>query len=157
MDEKITLEGLFSIVLKTRVIDGQYVFATQNNGYDTVKSPIGMFNAPVIENDLKFVDDKIREYYGLADIDRKELEEKEKDLTVNVPSDVPEVNTQRRTRRKKDTEQSEEIKPSEDTTDAETTEQTVEQTTETTENPKRRRRIRKDDLDKIEELEVPFI
>ena len=40
-------------------------FATRTNGADTVKSPIGMFEADEIDNDLKLVDDTIRSYYGL--------------------------------------------------------------------------------------------
>lgn len=64
LDEKITLEGLFTIVLKTQVKDGAYTFATQTNGMDTVKSPEGMFERE-IPNDLKAVDAAIRTYYGL--------------------------------------------------------------------------------------------
>lgn len=64
LDEKITLEGLFTIVLKTQVKDGAYLFATQTNGMDTVKSPEGMFERE-IPNDLKAVDAAIRTYYGL--------------------------------------------------------------------------------------------
>ncbi|GKH49634.1 ATP-binding protein [Eubacteriales bacterium] len=66
LDEKITLEGLFTIVLKTFVKDGKYGFTTQSNGSDTVKSPIGMF-PPEIDNDLKMVDATIRQYYELED------------------------------------------------------------------------------------------
>lgn len=65
LDEKITVEGLFTIVLKTHVEDGKYTFRTQNSGFDTVKSPIGMFNEIEIDNDLKMVDNAIREYYNL--------------------------------------------------------------------------------------------
>lgn len=65
LDEKITLEGMFTIVLKTVVQDGKYFFSTQNNGQDTVKSPMGMFDASLIENDLAAVDRAIREYYGI--------------------------------------------------------------------------------------------
>ena len=65
LDEKITVEGLFTIVLKTKVQDGKYSFSTQNNGNDTVKSPIGMFSANEIDNDLKAVDDAVRAYYEL--------------------------------------------------------------------------------------------
>lgn len=67
LDEKITLEGMFTIVLKTNVSDGQYSFLTQNSGKDTVKSPIGLFNSYAIDNDLKYVDDKIRNYYELGE------------------------------------------------------------------------------------------
>jgi hypothetical protein len=72
LDEKITLEGLFTIVLKTVVLlDGnnqrQFCFATVNNGSDTVKTPMGMFTEPLIPNDLKAVDTVIREYYGMPE------------------------------------------------------------------------------------------
>lgn len=65
LDEKVTLEGLFTIVLKTEVSDRQYKFVTQTNGMDTVKSPMGMFEQLQIDNDLQFVDKKIREFYGI--------------------------------------------------------------------------------------------
>jgi len=65
LDEKITLEGLFTIVLRSLVDDGKYMFATQNSGMDTVKSPMGMFENRFIENDLNTVDQTIREYFGV--------------------------------------------------------------------------------------------
>lgn len=65
LDNYVTVEGRFTIVLKTVVQDGRYMFATQNNGQDTVKSPMGMFAQPLIDNDLKFVDNAIREYWSL--------------------------------------------------------------------------------------------
>jgi hypothetical protein len=68
VDEKITPEGLFTIVLKTAVSDGNYAFVTQNNGKDTVKSPEGMFSTYAINNDLKYVDEKIRNYYELGEL-----------------------------------------------------------------------------------------
>lgn len=64
LDEKICLEGMSTIVLKTCVIDGHYYFLTQNNGSDTTKSPAGMFPSYAIENDLYYVSQKIRNYYG---------------------------------------------------------------------------------------------
>lgn len=67
LDEKICLEGLSTIVLKTNVSDGQYTFLTQNNGKDTVKSPFGMFPTYAIDNDLWYVDQKIRNYYEMPD------------------------------------------------------------------------------------------
>lgn len=65
LDEKICLEGLSTIVLKTNVSDGQYTFLTQNSGKDTVKSPAGMFPTYAIDNDLWYVDQKIRTYYEM--------------------------------------------------------------------------------------------
>lgn len=67
LDNYVTVEGRFTIVLKAVVQDGKYMFATQNNGQDTVKSPMGMFDAALIDNDLKAVDDAIREYWCMND------------------------------------------------------------------------------------------
>lgn len=66
LDEKITMEGLLTIVLRTAVINGQYVFSTQNNGLDTVKSPMDMFADDHIPNDLAAVDKAICEFYNLT-------------------------------------------------------------------------------------------
>lgn len=66
LNEKITLEGLFTIVLRTNVSDGVYTFRTVNSGSDTVKTPMGMFSTSEIDNDLKMVDTAIREYYGIT-------------------------------------------------------------------------------------------
>ncbi len=65
--EKITIEGLFTVVLRTAVAEGKYYFLTQNSGKDTVKSPMGMFPAYAIDNDLNYVCDKIRNYYEVGD------------------------------------------------------------------------------------------
>ena len=64
--EKITIEGLFTVVLRTGCSEGKYYFYTQNSGKDTVKSPLGMFPAYAIDNDLNYVADKIRNYYELG-------------------------------------------------------------------------------------------
>jgi hypothetical protein len=66
LDEKIVVEGLFTIVLRTVVQNQRYLFSTRNNGSDTVKSPMGLFDEDLIENDLAAVDAAITEYYGLA-------------------------------------------------------------------------------------------
>ena len=71
LDNYVTVEGRFTIVLKTVVQDGKYMFSTQNNGQDTVKSPMDMFDAALIDNDLKAVDDAIREYWRMGDDDGK--------------------------------------------------------------------------------------
>jgi len=66
LDNSITVEGMFTIVLRTFVQEEKYYFSTLNDGTDTVKSPIGMFTDRFIDNDLAIVDAAIREYYGLA-------------------------------------------------------------------------------------------
>lgn len=64
LDEKLTVEGLFSIVLLC-VTDGmKHSFITQSNGISTAKSPMEMFDNE-IDNDLKAVDETIRKYYEL--------------------------------------------------------------------------------------------
>lgn len=64
LDEKLTVEGLFSIVLHC-VTDGvSHKFITQSDGNTTAKSPMEMFDLE-IDNDLKEVDRIIREYYGM--------------------------------------------------------------------------------------------
>ena len=79
LDEKVCVEGMFTIVLHSRYEDGKYIFATRTDGTDVAKSPMGMFcdengaDVDEIDNDLKLVDDTIREYYNL---NKKEEESK---------------------------------------------------------------------------------
>ena len=61
LDEKLTVEGCFDIVLYCQ----DHKFYTQSNGQSTAKSPEGMFDLE-IPNDLKAVDIAIREYYGMG-------------------------------------------------------------------------------------------
>ena len=65
LDEKLTVEGLFSIVLMAKNVDGRHFFLTRSDGTDTVKTPMEMFAEAEIDNDLKAVDTAIRSYYGL--------------------------------------------------------------------------------------------
>ena len=67
VDEKLTLEGLFSIVLfgkakKNKDGEIRYVFETQTNGENTCKSPRGMFSTLEIANDLQLVTKAIKDY-----------------------------------------------------------------------------------------------
>jgi len=66
LDDKITVEGMFTIVLRTHVQDGKFTFSTINDGTDTVKSPIGLFKSNYIDNDLAMVDAFIRDYYDIG-------------------------------------------------------------------------------------------
>lgn len=65
LDQQLTIEGLFSIVLLAKVDERRHYFVTQSDGTNPCKSPMGMFDEVEIDNDLKMVDDTIREYYGL--------------------------------------------------------------------------------------------
>jgi hypothetical protein len=67
VDEKLTLEGLFSIVLfakakKDKEGGMRYVFETRNNGDNTCKSPKDMFATEEIPNDLQLVRKAILDY-----------------------------------------------------------------------------------------------
>ncbi len=69
LDEKLCVEGLFPIVIDARVVQGEdgrprHVFVTENDGTNLAKCPMGML-PPVMDNDLKAVDDAIREYWGM--------------------------------------------------------------------------------------------
>lgn len=64
LDEKLTVEGLFSIVLLCQTDGAEHWFTTQSDGNSTAKSPMEMFERK-IDNDLKAVDKTIREYYEL--------------------------------------------------------------------------------------------
>ena len=63
IDEKVCLEGMFTICLRCMISDGKHVFRTQSDGSDVAKSPMGMFETFEIDNDLNMVDQKICEYY----------------------------------------------------------------------------------------------
>ena len=69
LDNQLTVEGCFSIVLLTQVEGTEHFFITQSDGYTTAKSPEGMFSDIRIPNDLKAVDTAIRDYYGIGEKD----------------------------------------------------------------------------------------
>lgn len=75
LDEKICLEGLFTIVLRCINNMTEHKFVTQSDGGAVSKSPIGMFEDLEIENDLLYVDNKIRSYYGIENKKNDESEE----------------------------------------------------------------------------------
>jgi len=71
IDNKLTLEGLFSIVLLCEAEREGHWFITQSDGYTTAKSPIDMFPLKM-DNDLKMADTMIREYWELNPSGNKE-------------------------------------------------------------------------------------
>jgi len=65
LDEKVTIEGMFTIVLRA-VKDSQgYAFITQSEDMAVSKSPMGMFEDERIDNDLLLVEKAVREYYEI--------------------------------------------------------------------------------------------
>lgn len=65
LDEKICLEGMFTIVLRCIIENGEHRFVTQSNNGAVSKTPMGMFDDLMIDNDLFLVDNTIREYYDI--------------------------------------------------------------------------------------------
>ena len=172
LDEKITIEGLFTTVLKTSVKDGNYYFLTQNSGLDTVKSPIGMFPSYAIDNDLKYVDTKIRNYYEIGayktDEEVEALDEKVKAEEVVKPDADGRTRRTRKTRSSND--ESASVDKKEDTTESaeekpkrtrkkreEPVEEPVKEVVEE-EKPKRRRRKKAEEkpIVDISNDELPF-
>ena len=100
LDKYITIEGLFMIVLGTFVCDGKYYFQTQNSGNDTLKSPEGLFPTKLIQNDLKYVAEKIRNYYYMEGA-ISDSEAEKADEAHAVTEDL----TEKKKRRRKPTEE----------------------------------------------------
>ena len=65
IDQYLTLEGCFDIVLLAQTDGKEHYFVTQSDGYTTCKTPAGMFPDVKIDNDLKMVDDALRKYWNL--------------------------------------------------------------------------------------------
>jgi len=66
ISEKCPVESMFSIVMRTSVFNGNYLFHTQSNGSDTCKTPMQMFADEMMPNDLAEIDKIIFSYYGLV-------------------------------------------------------------------------------------------
>ena len=141
LDNYLTVEGLFMIVLGTLVVDGKYYFTTQNNGSDTVKSPMGMFPSYAIDNDLKYVDEKIRNYYHIGQF---LTDEEIAEMDEAVKNDEIPIKEEKKPRRSRGGKKEEEPK-----------ETPVEEEKE--EKPKRRSRKAKEVDDSfLEDNENPF-
>ena len=65
LDDKVNIQGMFTICIRTMFDNGNYIFRLKTNGQDCVKTPFGMFENDSMENDLKEFDKVVREYYDL--------------------------------------------------------------------------------------------
>ena len=90
IDNWLTLEGLFSIVIMAVTSEDKHKFVTQNDGTSTCKSPIGMLENPM-DNDLKAVDTAIREYYELAPLGTPVKKKEKANVTETPGGKVPKV------------------------------------------------------------------
>ena len=73
LDDKVNIQGMFTICIRSMYDNGNYIFRLKTNGQDCVKTPFGMFDDEQMENDLKKFDEVVREYYEL---DKQESEDK---------------------------------------------------------------------------------
>lgn len=72
LDDKVNIQGMFTICIRSMYENGNYIFRLKTNGQDCVKTPYGMFEEETMENDLKAFDKVVREYYELDKEESKE-------------------------------------------------------------------------------------
>lgn len=72
LDDKVCIEGLFTIVLRSVKDMSRYVFKTKTDGLDVTKTPLDMFATEEVDNDLYEVTEVIREYYGMEPLRKEE-------------------------------------------------------------------------------------
>jgi hypothetical protein len=87
LDDKVVLEGMFTIVLQTIVYDGKYLFMTQSNGANPCKSPRGLFESDTIPNDMAEAVNAYNQY------NNADLEELKSDMLedLDAATDVKEL------------------------------------------------------------------
>ena len=78
LDEKVCIEGMFTIVLRCITENGKHYFVTQTTENDVAKTPVDMFKDVKIDNDLLLVDKTIRKYYDLSDTKAEAKKEEKK-------------------------------------------------------------------------------
>ena len=71
LDDKVNIQGMFTICIRSMYDNGNYIFRLKTNGQDCVKTPFGMFDKETMENDLKEFDKVVRDYYDL-DVEKGE-------------------------------------------------------------------------------------
>lgn len=71
LDEKVCVEGMFTIVLRCIEESGKHLFVTQAADGAISKSPMGMFQDLTIDNDLLLVEKAVREYYEVESEEAK--------------------------------------------------------------------------------------
>ena len=71
-DDKVNIQGMFTVCIRSMFDNGQYIFRLKTNGQDCVKTPFGMFESDTMENDLKEFDKVVRDYYELDKIKKED-------------------------------------------------------------------------------------
>ena len=72
IDNKVCLEGMVTVVIRCMSDQGKHFFRTQTDGFDITKTPEELFddNEVEIDNNLKYVDQKIRDFYGWKSVEK---------------------------------------------------------------------------------------
>lgn len=78
LDTQLCIEGLFPIVLMSERNERGYRFITTTDGYTPAKAPMGMLDSEM-DNDLKEVDTKIREYWQMKIFEPKKPKKQAKE------------------------------------------------------------------------------
>lgn len=76
IDNKVCLEGMVTVCIRCMSDNGKHFFRTQTDGFDITKTPEDMFPDVEIDNNLKLVDDTIREFYGWNSTKKTKKEDK---------------------------------------------------------------------------------
>jgi hypothetical protein len=71
LDDKVNIQGMFTICIRSMFDNGNYIFRLKTNGQDCVKTPFGMFENDTMDNDLKAFDKVVREYYELDKVEEE--------------------------------------------------------------------------------------
>ena len=78
LDDKVNIQGMFTICIRSMFDNGNYIFRLKTNGQDCVKTPFGMFESDSMDNDLKAFDEVVREYYELDKVEENNESEENK-------------------------------------------------------------------------------
>ena len=84
LDDKVCIEGMFTIVLRAIVEGDKHLFVTQAADGAVSKSPIGMFDNLTIDNDLLLVEKAVRKYYFTGTDISENNEKIEEEKTENA-------------------------------------------------------------------------
>ena len=79
LDSKVCIEGMVTICLRCMSENGRHFFRTVTNDLDIAKTPEDMFTEDEIDNNLKFVDDTIRDFYGMEKFKTTEKSDKQEE------------------------------------------------------------------------------
>ena len=75
LDDKICIEGMFTVELHSLISEEGYTFLTQNDGIHIAKSPFEMFASKFISNDLNFVRTHLKDYFELPTMEEEDNEQ----------------------------------------------------------------------------------